>query len=121
MIVVSQLDHVLTGVTQLDVTDDQTVSTLFVGGRQLQSSAAQQLPVIFPPSTTYHFNASTPRPISSFTYHRGPPSRRTATPFCEYLYFAITAAKSHTKTKIQQTNIHTTSSNAKKRKKRKEK
>jgi len=37
----------------------------------------------------------------------------------EYLYFAITAAKSHTKTKIQQTNIHNTSSNAKKRKKRK--
>jgi len=39
---------------------------------------------------------------------------------CEYLYFAITAANSHTKTKIQQTNIHDTSSNAKK-KKRKEK
>ena len=37
----------------------------------------------------------------------------------EYLYFAITAAKSHTKTKIQQTNIHNTSSNAKKRKKEK--
>jgi len=36
----------------------------------------------------------------------------------EYLYFAITAAKSHTKTKIQQTNIHNTSSNAKKRKKK---
>jgi len=36
----------------------------------------------------------------------------------EYLYFAITAAKSHTKTKIQQTNIHNTSSNAKKEKKK---
>ena len=39
---------------------------------------------------------------------------------CEYLYFAIAAAKSHTKTKLQQTNIHNTSSNAKKEK-RKEK
>jgi len=39
--------------------------------------------------------------------------------YYEYLYFAITAAKSHTKTKIQQTNIHNTSSNAKKRKKKK--
>jgi len=38
----------------------------------------------------------------------------------KYLYFAITAAKSHTKTKIQQTNIHNTTSNAKKEK-RKEK
>jgi len=37
----------------------------------------------------------------------------------EYLYFAITAAKSHTKIKIQQTNIHSTSSNAKKKKKKK--
>jgi len=36
-------------------------------------------------------------------------------------YFAITAAESHTKTKIQQTNIHNTSSNAKKRKKEKKK
>ena len=39
----------------------------------------------------------------------------------EYLYFAITAAKSHTKTKIQQTNIHNTSSNAKKRRKKRKK
>ena len=48
MLVVSEFDHVVTGVSRLDIGDDQTVDMALVS--HTQSTTAQQLPVaVFPP------------------------------------------------------------------------